>query len=98
MLVKVHNCTTGEVIERDATPEEEARITTPDAPPNPRLVLDAQEAATAKLDAQVQQFLNMTPGDLDAWVDANITGTGPRTAFKVLGRLAQHAARGRILR
>lgn len=60
--------------------------------------VDAIEAAETKADAQVQTFLNFTPVELDAWVNANITGAGNKTVFKVLGRLAQVAARGRALR
>ena len=66
--------------------------------PDPRRVLDDAECEAAKIDNQIVQFLNMTSTQLDAWVDANITGAGPRTAFKVLGRLAQNAARGKVLR
>lgn len=70
----------------------------PDPVPDPRLVLDAEEAAAVKADGQVQTFLNMTPADLDEWVDANIPAGGQRTAFKVLGRIALAAGRGRVLR
>lgn len=59
---------------------------------------DATEAAEVKVDANVQTFLNFTPMQLDAWIEANITGAGNKTAFKVLGRLAQAAARGKVLR
>lgn len=67
-------------------------------PPDPRRVLDDAECEAAKIDGQIVAFLNMTPAQLDTWVDANITGAGPRTAFKILGRLAQNAARGKALR
>lgn len=98
MRILVHDCGSGAPVERDATAEEIAAISAPPPAPDPRIVLDIEEAAAVKLDAQVMQFLNMTPIELNAWVDANITGTGLRTALKVLGRLAQHAARGRKLR
>src|SRR3990167_10217572 len=45
---------------------------------------DAAEEASVKAEAQVQAFLNMTPTQFDAWVDANIPSGGQRTAFKVL--------------
>ena len=63
-----------------------------------RADLDAGEAAAVKADNQVQTFLNMTPAELDAWVEANIPAGGQRTAFKVLGRIALAAGRGRVLR
>lgn len=63
-----------------------------------RAEADATEAAAAKLDNKVQTFLNFTPVELDAWIEANITGAGNKVAFKVLGRLAQTAARGKVLR
>ena len=76
-------------------------------PPDPRLVLDAAEQAAVKADAQVLSFLNMTPAQLDTWVDNNIGAAGltlaqvkanSSIAFKVLGRIALAAGRGRILR
>lgn len=63
-----------------------------------RRAADATDAAEAKADAQVQMFLNFTLAQLDTWVETNITGAGNKTAFKVLGRLAQAAARGKVLR
>jgi len=63
-----------------------------------RLAADEADTAEAKVDAQVQMFLNFSLAQLDTWVDTNITGAGNKTAFKVLGRLAQAAARGRVLR
>lgn len=59
-----------------------------------------------KADAQVQQFLNMSPADLDNWVDANVVNAATLaavkaavgTALKVLGRIALAAGRGRTLR
>lgn len=66
-----------------------------------RIAVDATDAATCVADPNVATFLNMSPADLDAWVDTNITGAGnaaARTAFKVLGKLALTAARGRKLR
>lgn len=70
----------------------------PPPTPDPRIVLDAEECSQAKIDAQVQTFLNMTPAQLDAWCDANLPVGGTRTMGKVLGRLAQNAARGQKLR
>lgn len=63
-----------------------------------RRAIDVAEADSVKVDNQVQTFLNFTQAELDAWIEANITGAGNKTAFKVLGRLAQAASRGRILR
>lgn len=63
-----------------------------------RIALDSDEAAAAKVDAQILTFLNMTPAQLDAWCDANLPVGGTRTMGKVLGRLAQNAARGQRLR
>lgn len=72
-----------------------------------RLSTDASEQASVKLDAQVQTFLNFTPAQLDAWVATNIEAAGltlaqvkanSGTAFKVLGRIALAAGRGRTLR
>lgn len=81
----------------------------PVPPPTPeelRAAVDVTEAAAVKADAQVVTFLNFTPAQLDAWVDNNI-GTAATlaalkvacaTAFKVLGRIALAAGRGRTLR
>lgn len=68
------------------------------APIRARAAADEADAEQVKADNKVQTFLNFTPTELDAWIDANITGVGNKTAFKVLGRLAQAAARGRKLR
>lgn len=65
---------------------------------DPRRIIDDAECEAAKIDGQIVAFLNMTPAQLDVWVDTNITGAGPRTAFKILGRLAQNAARGKTMR
>lgn len=70
----------------------------PDPVPDPRIVLDAAEQAAVKADSQVQTFLNFSPAQLDAWVDANIANGASKTAFKVLGRIALAAGRGRTLR
>lgn len=66
--------------------------------PDQRKMADAVECEQAKANNDVVAFLNMTPAELDAWVGANITGAGAQIAFKVLGRLAQNAARGKPLR
>jgi hypothetical protein len=71
-----------------------------------RNAIDAAEAASVKADSQVVTFLNFTPVQLDAWIDTNIgtaaTLVAVRTAcvvaFKVLGRIALAAGRGRSLR
>lgn len=71
-----------------------------------REATDAAECEAAKADNQVRAFLNMTPAELDAWVDTNIGAAGTlaalrtstATALKVLGRLAQQGARGRRVR
>ena len=71
-----------------------------------RIADDVAEQATVKADNQVQTFLNFTPAQLDNWVDNNIVGaatlaalrTACGTAFKVLGRIALAAGRGRFLR
>jgi hypothetical protein len=65
-----------------------------------RIAADAVDVGVCAVDPNVTAFLNMTPAELDAWVDANITGVvAPvRTAFKVLGKLALVGARGRQLR
>jgi hypothetical protein len=71
-----------------------------------RAAVDATEAAAVKADAQVVTFLNFTPAQLDTWVDNNIGAAASlaalkiacATAFKVLGRIALAAGRGRSLR
>lgn len=63
-----------------------------------REIADTTDAEEVKADNQVQAFLNFTPAQLDAWIESNVTGAGNKTGFKVLGRLAQAAARGRALR
>lgn len=63
-----------------------------------RLAADTTEAAAVKVEAQVQTFLNMTPSELDQWCDSNLPAGGTRVMGKVLGRLAQSAARGQKLR
>ena len=63
-----------------------------------RILDDVTEEASVKAEAQVQAFLNMTPAQLDAWIDTNITGAGNKTAFKILGRIVLAAGRGRRLR
>ena len=105
MRVIVQNCATGETIERDATAEEETAITTV-TPPDPRLVLDAEEAAAAKADNEITTFLNGTENQLENWLDINVDGAPDLAALKVavhkigsvLGRIAINAARGRVLR
>lgn len=68
---------------------------------------DATECDAIKQDAQVTNFLNMTPAQLDTWIGNNIEAapitlaqlkSNLGTALKVLGRLAQQGARGRRLR
>lgn len=67
---------------------------------------DATEAALVKADANVLTFLNMSPTDLDAWIDQNIGSAGTPAAavvkvvvaLKVLGRIALAAGRGKSLR
>ena len=87
----------------------EAFTAIPLPPPSPeeeRLALDAAEAAAVKADNQVIAFLNFTPAQLDSWIDTNIGGAATLaavraacvTAFKVLGRIALAAGRGRTLR
>ena len=79
---------------------------TPPSAEDVRRAVDAAEALTVKADAQVLAFLNFTPAQLDTWVDNNIGGaatlgalkTACSTAFKVLGRIALAAGRGRTLR
>lgn len=88
------------------TPEEEAvaaatlaaYIASQSTPAAIRAATDDAEARMVKADAQVQAFLNMTPAQLDNWVDANIQSNGISTAFKVLGRIALASARGKFLR
>ena len=71
-----------------------------------RAAIDDAECAAAKQDNQERAFLNMTPAELDTWIDNNIAAAGTlavlrtntATALRVLGRLAQNAARGRRLR
>lgn len=66
-----------------------------------RAAADAVDLAACSADPAITAFLNMSPAELDAWVDTNITGAGnaaARTAFKVLGKLALIGARGRKLR
>lgn len=67
-------------------------------PADPRKALDDAEADQARVHAQTITFLNMTPAELDAWCDQNLPAGGTRTMGKVLGRLAQQAARGKVLR
>lgn len=99
------NVATGQSQVIQLTAEEEAAviarhnaIEAAEAPRRSRLAADEADTAEAKVDAQVQTFLNFSLAQLDAWIDANITGAGNKTAFKVLGRLAQAAARGKVLR
>lgn len=72
-----------------------------------RRATDITEQELVKADNQVQQFLNFTPAQLDAWVANNIEAAGltlsqvktnTGTALKVLGRIALAAGRGRPLR
>lgn len=63
-----------------------------------RIAADAADLTVCKADPNVVAFLNMSPADLDAWVDANIPAGASRVAFKVLGKLALAGARGRQLR
>lgn len=63
-----------------------------------RVAADAVDLGVCAVDPNVVAFLNMSPADLDAWVDANIPAGASRTAFKVLGKLALTGARGRQLR
>lgn len=63
-----------------------------------RVAADATDLAACAADPQVTAFLNMSPAELDAWVDANIPAGASRVAFKVLGKLALTGARGRQFR
>ena len=67
--------------------------------PDPRIALDEQEAAQAKIDAQIQADLNMTPAEVNSTVDTLFAGfTGPqRTFLKRLVRMVLAAAR-KVLR
>lgn len=75
-------------------------------PPDPRRVLDEQEAEAAKLDNQIMTFLNWTPTQLEAWLATNIDNAATladikaavHTALSVLGRIAINAGRNRSLR
>lgn len=63
-----------------------------------RVAADAVDLGVCAVDPNVVAFLNMSPADLDAWVDANIPAGASRVAFKVLGKLALTGARGRQFR
>lgn len=63
-----------------------------------RVAADVVDLGTCSQDPNVTAFLNMSPAELDAWVDANIPAGASRVAFKVLGKLALTGARGRQLR
>lgn len=99
------NVVTGETQVIQLSPAEEAlaianhaATEAVEAPRRSRITADAADAAEVRADNQVQAFLDFSPKQLDAWIEANITGAGNKTAIKVLGRLAQAAARGRTLR
>ena len=85
------------IVDGDKLPSIE-ELSDPPPPPDPRKALDDAESAEAKVHAQTIQFLNMTPTELDAWCDQNLPAGGTRIVGKVLGRLAQQAARGKFLR
>lgn len=103
---RICNVITGEITEVDLTPQEEAYAAAALAAEQAerqstagvRRSTDATEHAAAKGAANVQTFLNFTPAELDAWCDANLPAGGTRVMGKVLGRLAQQAARGKALR
>lgn len=63
-----------------------------------RVAADAVDLGVCAVDPNVVAFLNMSPAELDAWVDANIPAGASRVAFKVLGKLALTGARGRQFR
>lgn len=110
----VCNVATGEVAVVTLTPSEEAAAAALlqaetefyQSAPQVRIATDAAEESAVKADSQVITFLNMSPTQLDNWVDNNISNaatlaalrTGTATALKVLGRIAQTGARGRLLR
>lgn len=68
-------------------------------PPDPSIVQDEQERQEAKVDAQIQSDLNMTPADVNSTVDTLFAGfTAPQRAFlKRLVRMVLAAAR-KVLR
>jgi len=67
--------------------------------PDPRIVLDNEEAAAAKIDAQIQADLNMTPAEVNSTVDTLFAGftAGQRAFLKRLVRLVLAASR-KVLR
>ncbi len=68
-------------------------------PPDPRIVKDEQERQEAKVDAQIQADLNMTPAEVNSAVDTLFAAwTAPqRTFMKRLVRMVLAAAR-KVLR
>ena len=59
-----------------------------------RLQQDAADAATVKGDAALNQFMNMSPADIDAWFAANVTTLAQaRTALVLMAKLLNIACR-----
>jgi hypothetical protein len=65
------------------TPEEQAACLDPDPPPPP--TQDELDAAEARQYAKLQALRAMTPAQVDAWVDANVSDlASARDALKTL--------------
>lgn len=62
-------------------------------PPDPRLVLDAEELAAAKLDAQLQNLLNMTPTEIGSAIDNAFPDPAQRVILKRICRVLLPTAR-----
>lgn len=100
------SCTPEEVAARQAEEQAWADGAAARQAEADRLATDATEQTAVKASSQVQAFLNFTPTQLDNWIDTNIGAAATLTAvraacviaFKVLGRIALAAGRGRTLR
>jgi hypothetical protein len=61
-----------------------------------RAAHDAALQQQAKADAFVQQFIGMTPAQIEAWIDANVTTVaGARSLFKKMALMLLLLARDR---
>lgn len=73
----------------DPTPTEQAVLD--------RAATDEAERAALKLNNQLMTFVNMTPAQIDAWCDANVTSLATaRDALKLLAKIVNVAIRRQI--
>jgi hypothetical protein len=71
--IRVHNCATGEIVDRDLTSEELVKVEEFRAAfvSDPRIVQDEIERQACKVDPAIMQLVNQTKAEWLTWAGVN---------------------------